>query len=66
MRKCSEHSKELPELRALQSGSLEAKDFPQQSGLTYRLVTAHRGGTKPLDLMPWLGLETLGEDSFAL
>ena len=47
-------------------GSLEARDHPQQSGLTSRLVTAHRGGAKPLDLMPWLGLETLGEDSYAL
>ena len=56
----------IPELRAPQSGSLEGKGYPQQSGLTSRLVTAHRGGTKPLDLMPWLGLETLGEDSFAL
>ena len=49
----------IPELRAPQSGSLEAKGYPQQSGLTSRLVTAHRGKTGPLDLVPWLGLETL-------
>ena len=56
----------IPELRAPQSGSLEAKGYPQQSGLTSRLVTAHRGKTGPLDLVPWLGLETLGKDSYAL
>ena len=56
----------IPELRAPQSGSLEAKGYPQQSGLTSRLVTAHRGKTEPLALMPLLGLEALARASYTL
>ena len=57
---------ELPELRAPQSGSLEGKSYPQQSGLTSRLVTVHRGKTGPLALMPLLGLEALARASNTL
>ena len=40
-------------------GLLETRDHPQQSGLTSRLVTVHRGKTRPLALMPLHGLEAL-------
>ena len=47
-------------------GLLETRDHPQQSGLTSRLVTAHKGRAYPPGLLPWLEPANLARENSSL